>query len=138
MATATAPTAAPSAAPNAPANSNGEKTTKRPQKLKYAETVTIPDGGLTEWPADFDPKKHQPLPKSIFADEAVWYDGRAAEYEEQAKQYREKAEMCRKFGDAEQRKDALRVAKLQKQLEELQASLASQGISMEDIAAISG
>lgn len=126
------PANAPSAPPAKPeasaAPAAGGKKGKGKKEKKTRVAYAIPEGGLTEWPADFDPKKHKPLARAAFKDETVWLDKKATLHEEAAKKLREEAENIRTLGPSASSAKARKLLKVQNELDELRAMLAAQGV----------
>jgi len=91
---------------------------------------------LTEWPADWDTKAHQPLKKTDFVNDAVWYDNRAETLEKQAAENRKLAEQSRALGSTEDRKRAKKLLDMQKRFEALKASLAEEDVDVDAILAL--
>lgn len=55
---------------------NPQETAAKPEKIPY----NIPDGGLSEWPEDFDKKVHAPLKKKDFKDPRPFLKRKREEY----------------------------------------------------------
>lgn len=97
---------------------------KQPERLKYA----IPEGGLTEWPADFKVSVHKPLAIKDFAkgSEHIFYENMADAFERRAKSMRQKADTLRKFGSGAQAKAAAGFMKLADRMAELKKQLSAE------------
>lgn len=114
---------------------------KTPKAKKKVERVTHPalldaDNNpvkVEAVPDDFDPKKHKPLKRADFKDEALWFDMRADDYERRAKDYRQQAEDCRKLGSVSDRQAAKKLLAMQRRIAELQEKLKGEGV---DVAAL--
>jgi len=126
--------AAPVTRPAKSAKPGTEDGAAQKEKVERIDYV-VPEGGLTEVPADFDPKKHKPLKRKDFKDESVFLLSRAAELEKKAAWYRTEAENVKKLGSVKDRVKAKRLLAMQKRMQELQASLAAEGV---DVAALLG
>jgi hypothetical protein len=101
-------------------------------KVKGADGKEV-DAAFEAVPADFDPKKHKPIPRKYFASEAVFYTLRAEALEKQAARFRELAKTAGTVGNVKDKKSAKKLVNMQKRFNELQASLAAQGV---DVAAL--
>lgn len=97
------------------------KTRKpRAPRAKYREE-NAPK--LTAVPGDYNPRKHLPLSKADFQDEALFYDWKASQAEKQLAKYREAAADIRTGGDSETRKNKKRLEKYLTGLAEMQKQL---------------
>ncbi len=121
MTESTEPT--PSAAP----------TEAAPDKVKKAK-YPVPATGLTEWPSDFDEKKFQPLKRGDFKDERIWLAKRAERYEAAAKEAREEIEIITQNGPGSNKK-AIKVQKLQSELDALKELMIANGMDVEALLA---
>src|SRR4051812_38955543 len=86
---------------NAPSAKPGtqEPKAKREKKPKVERIdYPVPEGKLLELPADYDPKKHKPLRRKDFKDEALYLDIAAERAEKHAKRLREEALAVRAGG----------------------------------------
>ncbi len=107
-----------------------KKVVKRTKFAPDADTkyeVAMPDG--------FDFAKHYPVQKRNFANEALYYDHRAAEMQFKKEQFEAHAEICRTQGSAADRRKAKQIVKLQSKVDELRAILEAQGINVEELLA---
>jgi hypothetical protein len=98
------------------------------------------DGVLTAIPGDWDAKKHLPLRKGDFADEAMFLDFRADDMETRgkalltsAKLIRETAVTHRKFGDPKKRAQVKRAQRMVEQLAKLKEQLKAEGVDVDEI-----
>lgn len=100
-----------------------EKKAKRGKKAKPSYPGLVDAEGnavqLAEVPADYDPEKYSLLKDVDFADEAVYHDWRVSYYEDKCNYHRKQAELCRSFESEEERKNYLRVLKLEEELAKL-------------------
>ena len=114
------------AAPPAQESETPKKTRNRASKVTYPGV----EGGKKiegdSLPPDYDPKKHLGLRPNDFAKEEVYWDWQALLLDSKAKEAKEKAEECRKYGSAETRKEAKRLAKLREDMASAQEALKSQ------------
>lgn len=117
------------------ADEGGKKRKKKEkgEKVKREKFPGIPEDGLTDWPADFDPKKHKPLRRQDFKDEAVWLDHKATQFEKAAVRMRDEAKTLRSLGTTAERGKAKKLLKITKELEDLKKTLAAKGV---DVAAL--
>jgi hypothetical protein len=109
-------------------------------KKLTAVPVTVKDDEGTVLYEGFDPRKHKPLKKGDFAAvdgymdyQAMTLRHKANRMLEQAKKKASDAERYRKFGDEETRKKALRASRMREALKKLEAELAEDGVSADDI-----
>lgn len=107
-----------------PAETNGE-TKKRRSRAKVERSAYRAEGAgkLAALPTDWDSKKHLPLGKSDFADEAVFFDWKAEQAQRQANRFAKLARECREGGTEEQRKAKKKFAKMRDQMEAMQQEL---------------
>jgi hypothetical protein len=101
-------------------------TTKTRKGRKPANKVAYPhDAPLTDWPVDFDSRKHKPLEEGDFAEECqfVYWDNRAETYKQRMLDAEQQAHLCRSLGSREKREKAAKMAKFARQLERLKAEL---------------
>lgn len=136
------PTAAPTAAPVSAAPGTKDAKAKKVKKervprvlypaLKDAEGKAV---RLETWPTDFDDKKHKPLRKIDFTNDAVWFEHKATEFDARAAEMRNQAELSRKLGSSTDRAKAKRFKKMQEQMAALQKDLESQGIDIPSLLA---
>lgn len=117
-----------------------ERKAKREAARKALPSYTIPEGGLTSVPSDFDGKKFQPLEKENFADPAVWMEYRAAIVEarghrmiEAAKKMRNTAIRQRQFGNEDTRKRVAKATKIVDQLGDLRIQLIRDGVDLTSV-----
>lgn len=90
--------------------------------------------------AGYDPRKFQPLKKADFATtdifmvfQAMSLESRANRMLALAQKKRDSAERFSKYGDEATRKKALKVARMRETVAKLEAELAEQGLSADDI-----
>jgi len=114
---------APSAAPGAKAPEAAKGKTER---IAYP----VPDGGLSEFPKDFDGKKHKTLKRGDFADETVWLEMKATECDKRAAAYRAEATEMKKLGTVKERAKAKRLLAMHKRMAELQEQLKKDGVDV--------
>lgn len=88
---------------------------------------------LTAIPADFDVNIHQQLRKKDFKTEDIYFEFRAEQAEAEAKDWRSKVETFRKFGDAEQRKAAMKYKALASRIAELREQLKAANIDVSEL-----
>lgn len=130
--TASRPTTTrPSAAAAAGASAKRKPLKKKP---KYA----VPEGGLTEVPADYSLKTHAPLVRADFKDEHVFLSWKADTLQKRVDFYRKQAEMSQKLGNAEDRKAAKKLIAMKARMAELAAELKEQGLDVDSILADDG
>ncbi|UOF80072.1 hypothetical protein [Caudoviricetes sp.] len=106
-----------------------------------AKSIVNADGKLTAAPIGYDYRKHKAPKRVDFADEADFYEFKAQVYDVNAERFAKRAVSCRenaatmrKFGDPAQRALVRRRQKLQELMAELDAQLAADGISLDEIA----
>jgi hypothetical protein len=122
-------------APQAPSAKPGVKEPKaKKEKKPKVERIDYPVGDekLVAVPADYDPKKHKPLRRKDFKDEAVFVDMQADRAERAAKRLREEAVAIRAGGGKDKGK-AKKLIAMQKRMAEMQAQLEADGV---DVAAL--
>ena len=115
-----------------------EKKARRPRKPKADwPGLTRDDAGdvvrLKEAPADFNVRKHAPLTKRNFEDEAVFFDFKAGCLEQQAAGMRQQAEECRKLGNKEDRAKARKLKSWLEKAADLRAELMAGGIDVDSL-----
>jgi len=103
-------------------------------KVKKAKKVrveyTIPEGGLKEWPKDFDRKVYKPLRRKNFADETIFMEAKATRLENAAKRLRDEVVIIRQMGGTEQVKAVRQLARLQNRMANMTELLKAQGIDV--------
>lgn len=122
----TSPVEAPEAPAETPANPLADKRGRIPFPALQVDEDGNPTQLLTELPGDdFDSEKHQPLKRSHFKAEYLWFELKAIEADAKAAEYREKAEEAKKLGDSEDRakkkKLLMHVKKQQELIKQLKA-----------------
>jgi hypothetical protein len=122
------------AAPSATGGSDSAAPSAPDKKAKTRVKYAVPETGLEAWPTDHDPKKHKPLMRGDFKDEAVFLEHRAAQFDAQAKKLREEAEQVRKFGPGGKGK-VQKLQKVQGELDALIAHLKAQGMDVDAVLA---
>jgi hypothetical protein len=122
----------PSAAAPGTVDEKAKKEKVKKEKIPRVP-YPVPEGGLADWPTDFDAKKHKPLGRKDFAKESVYLLKKAEHYEKMAKDLRHEAETGERLGGLKDKGRAKKLLKLQEQFDALKASLQSEGI---DVAAI--
>lgn len=124
------PAAAAAENPSAKPGARDPKAKKeKKQKVERVE-YPVPEGKLERVPEDFDPKKHKPLKRKDFKDEAVFLEIRADQMEAAAKRLREEAKAVRAGGGKDKGK-AKKLIAMQKRMAELQAQLTADGVDVE-------
>jgi hypothetical protein len=109
-------------------------TDSKPKRVQPPkDDYPIPEGGLVTWPTDWSISKHKPLAKKNFADEAVYYDGKAAMYEKMAANARREAETSRKLGGLADRGKAKKLIKMQEKFLELRKQMEADNIDVDAI-----
>jgi len=115
--------------------SSTEKESKKRTVFSHAKP-------LTEIPASFDWAKHRPLKQKDFANKGFYLRFRAAQFMHSAEVATANAEKATKaairfetVGDEKTAKKVKRAERIAKQLAELQAELAEQGIDLDTISA---
>lgn len=88
---------------------------------------------LSDWPGDFDPKKHKPLKRSNFADETVFMLHQADQMESKAKLLRAEVEQIRALGSARDVKAAKKISAMLTKVDELKAQLAEDGVDIQKL-----
>lgn len=138
---------------NVPAKSNKnakatEATEPEPRvdtRVAYVESeeakaagIVNADGKLTGAPVGYNYREHKAPKRADFADEADFYEFKAAVMEINAERFvkraaslRDNAAAMRKYGDPAQRAMVRRRQKLQEQMAELDAQLAADGITLD-------
>jgi len=120
---------------------NAKKERKQKPILDISEFSDIvnEDGLFTAVP-EYEIAKFRPLTKSDFASTDVFLDYRATILEfksktlaESAQNMRTKADRLRKFGDEDTRKKVEKAARLRKQFAALSATLADDGIDINEL-----
>ena len=84
-------------------------------------------------PKNFSFVTYKPLKKKNFTTEALYFEHRAAQAEHQVKVFKDKAEESRTLGSTKERRQKKQVVKLANKMEELKATLTSQGVDVEAI-----
>lgn len=121
----------PSTEPGTP-DAKGKKAKKaKGEKVKREKFPGIPEDGLTEWPAEFDPKKHKPLRRQDFKDETVWLEHKADQLEKSAARMRDEAKTLRSLGDTGERGKARKLLKVSKELATLTEALKAKGVDVD-------
>jgi hypothetical protein len=121
----------PSAAPG-----TQDATGKKEKRTRAA--YVVPEGGLTAVPADYDPRKHKPLPRSAFKDAKDWFELRALLLEKKAASLREQAKQESALGGTKDRQKAKRLINMTKRMSVLMDELKSQGIDVDALLKASG
>lgn len=131
--------AAPTTEAATPAKRGRKPGTGASKKIDFVtpEGATyVNDKGLfTVVPPDFDRKKHKPLSKKQFADEAYFLTLKADEFEARAKRLRAQVEDMKKLGGMKDKAKAKKLLSLQKRMAELQASILADDPGMEEFLA---
>ena len=78
-------------------------------------------------PEDYDRKEHAALKKSDFEDESVYWDCRAYFASQDATEFQETAESCRRAEKLKGNKAAMKLMKMEREIEKLRAQLKEQG-----------
>jgi hypothetical protein len=109
-----------------------DKKSEKVARVAYPGIQVGPDGKgtvkLKEWPADFDHRKHQPLARSDFENEAPWLIARAERLEKMAAKCRKDADLATKFGNKEQRQMAKKLQHMNEKVAEMMKDLQAQGL----------
>lgn len=132
---------APVAEAPVPANGNGtgKKRGRRPGAgpVKKIEFVPTPgaayidaSGKFTSMPTEFDRKKHKPLSRKQFADEALFLNLQADEFERRAKRLRKQADDVKALGGLKDKAKAKKLLTLQAKMAALRASILADDPSM--------
>lgn len=114
--------------------SGKDKKDKKDKKVRiaYPGLKCGPDGKptvkLTAWPADFDPREHQPLGRNDFENEAPWLRARAERLKKAAERCLKEADLAEKFGNKETRQKARKMQALQEKAQQMAKELMDQGI----------
>jgi hypothetical protein len=120
----------------APADS-GTTETKGPGRPRVEKIdFPLPEGGLVEWPADFDSSVHKPLKVEDFAKQGAFYRHKAALYEKRAKEFYGKANIADQFGTEEERKTAEKYLKFKSVADEMLAQMTASGVAPEALQAL--
>lgn len=98
----------------------------------------IPEGGLIDWPSDWDKTQHKPLKPEDFAgtSEHIYWQRKAKDYQEKVDYANQQAELCQKFGSRDERKTASQALRKMEQAREMLAQLEAAGISAADLEAL--
>lgn len=79
----------------------------KPEEKKGLTRLVPPEEGWTEWPAEWDPTKHLPLPKKAFKDKRVWARKELELVEEKKTRLQNYLNLLDKYdGDEEKARDA--------------------------------
>ena len=118
----------------------GKPQARKPQVRKPKVPYDGPvqrnaDGKFDAVPEGYSSKKHKPLLKADFVDDALWYLMKAAEYDRKAQWFRDQADQSKKLGGSKDKAAAKKLLKMQERFAELRKNLESQGI---DVAALLG
>jgi hypothetical protein len=109
----------------------GTKNVDGKKDKKGRDEYKVPEGGFATVPADFDSKLHKPLKRKDFKDESLWFELRALDLEKKAARMRREGENIKKLGGVKDRVKAKRLLSMQKRMEDLKATLKSEGIDAE-------
>lgn len=123
----------PSAKPNNPGK--GDKAEKESKRQEHP-LVGVDDSDVypfTDVPEDFDYKAHRPLKKVDFRADHFFFAYKASEAEYRAADFRDREEEARTLGSSKERGKAKRLIKMQEKMEELRASLESDGVDVDAV-----
>ncbi len=122
------------AAPGTQAPEGKKEKKPKPERVPRVP-YPVPEGGLADWPADFDAKKHKPLGRKDFANEGKYLIRKAEHLEKLAAAYRHEAETGERLGGVKDKGRAKKLIKLNEQFEALKNQLAAEGIDVATILA---
>lgn len=131
-----APAPAQRAQPGKPANSRPPQRDedKEARKRVVHPLVDSEDENVypfAEAPADFDPKKHQPLKKRDFVTEVAFYDYKIAAVERQLAKLKSERETIATTGGKSALRDANKLSRMIEKQAEIIASLRAAGLDVD-------
>ena len=86
-------------------------------------------------PSDFNRKTHQRLSKKDFKDESVYFIHSAEQYERMAASLRKKASTSKIVGTGEDKKAAIKMLRMQEQMDLLRRQLEGKGVDVDALLA---
>jgi hypothetical protein len=130
--------APPTSAKPGTQDSKGAKPPKEKKERVPRVDYTVPEGGLKEWPKDWNPKQHKPLRRKDFADEGVYLEERAKRYEAMAVRIRQEIADGKKLGTLKEKGKAKKLLQLQRKFDELKKQLIADDVDVDAILATIG